>query len=225
MKIQNTLIALLILAVAPTAWSQGSFRYGPDERAGEWNLSLLAAYQGSESISGENGSGIKMSDDWGFGFALGYNFNNHLALSGELSFLDPRYDYTIVPDEPNPSPQTFSHTASIFNAMMKGTYNILSGPVTPFIDVTLGWRNIDSNVASGPPVTGCWWDPWWNYVCRQFWSTYSDSSVTYGGGIGVRWDFNRDMFLRASYSLMKSDTGSSSDPTFDMGRIEIGWRY
>ncbi len=41
----------------------------------------------------------------------------------------------------------------------------------------------------------------------------------------MRWDFNRDMFLRASWSLMKSDTGSSNDPTFDMGRIEIGWRY
>jgi len=225
LNIQKVLIALLMVAVAPLAWSQGTFRYGPDDRAGEWNLALKAVYLGSESVSGQNGSGIEIHDDWGFGFSLGYNFNNHFSLAGEMNFLDPRYDYTVVPDEPNPTPQTVSHTASIFNAMLTGTYNVLSGPITPFIDVTLGWRSLDSNVASGPPVTGCWWDPWWGYVCRNFWNTYSDSSLTYGGGVGVRWDFNRDMFLRASYSLMKSDTGSSADPTFDVGRIEIGWRY
>jgi len=225
LKKQILIAALLALIVSPLAWSQGAFRYGPDERAGEWNLSLMAVYQGEESVSGENGSGATLKDDWGFGFAVGYNFNNHLALSGEFTFLDPNYDYTIVPDEPNPTPETFSHQASIFNAMLKGTYNILSGPITPFIDVTLGWRNIDSNVASGPPATGCWWDPWWGYICRQFWNTYSDNGLTYGAGIGIRWDVSRDVFLRASYSAMKADTGSSADPTFDMGRLEVGWRY
>lgn len=225
MKKQIVVIALLAIVASPLAWSQGAFRYGPDERAGEWNLSLMAAYQGEESVSGENGSGIKLKDDWGFGFAVGYNFNNHLALSGEFTFFDPNYDYTIVPDGPNPTPETFSHEASIFNAMMKGTYNILSGPITPFIDITLGWQSVDSNVASGPPATGCWWDPWWGYVCRNFWNTYSDSGMTYGAGIGLRWDVSRAMFLRASYSAMKADTGRSGDPTFDMGRLEVGWRY
>ena len=225
MKNQALVAALVALIASPLAWSQGAFRYGPDERAKEWNLSLLGVYQAEESVSGQNGSGLKFSDDWGFGFAVGYNFNNHLALSGEFNFLNPRYDYTIVPDEPNSQPQTISHRASIFNAMLKGTWNILDGPVTPFVDVTLGWRNIDSNIANAPPVTGCWWDPLWGYICRQFWSTYNDSGMTYGAGIGIRWDFNRDMFLRASYSAMKSEAGASSDPTFDMGRIEIGWRY
>jgi len=215
-----------MLAVAPVAWSQGAFRFGPDDRVGEWNLSLQAVYLGSESTSGANGSAVELQDDWGFGFMLGYNFTNHLALGFEMNFLDPRYNYTVVPDEPNPTPQTVSHTASIFNGTFKGTYNLLEGPVTPFIDVNLGWTYIDSNVANAPPVTGCWWDPWWGYVCRSFWSTYDDTNFSYGGGLGIRWDFNRDMFLRASYSIQKLDVGSgSSDPSWDMGRIEIGWRY
>jgi len=216
---------VLLLALSPVAWSQGTFRYGPDERGDEWNVSLEVLYQGSESASGENGSGVELDDDWGLGFALAYNFNNHLALGGEFNFLNPSYKYTVVPDEPNPTPETISNRASLFNAMLRGTYNILSGPVTPFVDVTLGWAHIDSNVADSPPITGCWWDPWWGYICQPFWSTYSSSGVTYGGGVGLRWDFSRDMFLRASYSRMKADFGTSDEPTFDIGRLEIGWRY
>ena len=228
MEIRKLLWVLLLITVSSSAWAQGAFRYGPDERAGEWNLSLELLYQGSESFSGSNGSGAELQADWGFGFMIAYNFNNHLALGFEASFQDPRYNYTIVPEDSSGSPgapQTVSHTASIFNGLFRGTYNILSGPVTPFIDVLAGWRYIDSNVANSPPVTGCWWDPWWGYVCRNYWSTYSDSSFSYGAGVGMRWDFNRDMFLKASYSLQKTDTGSSGDPTFDVGRIEIGWRY
>ena len=30
------------------AWSQGAFRFGPDERAGKWDFSLQAIYQDSE---------------------------------------------------------------------------------------------------------------------------------------------------------------------------------
>jgi hypothetical protein len=85
--------------------------------------------------------------------------------------------------------------------------------------------SLDSNIADGLPTTGCWWDYWWGYVCRSYWSTYSDTSFSYGGGLGIRWDINGALFMRASYNLLKIDTGgNSNDPTLDMGRIEIGWR-
>jgi opacity protein-like surface antigen len=209
-------------AAAPVAVSQVAFR---DDRAGEWNLSLEAVFLASEGSSGVNGSSIDVQDDWGFGFMVGYNFTNHLALGFEMNFLEPRYDYTFVPDEPNAAPQTISQKLTMFSGMLNGTYNVLQGPVTPFIDLSLGLTNLDSNVTDGPPVTGCWWDYWWGYVCRSYWSTYSDTIFSYGGGLGVRWDINDAIFLRASYNLLRIDTGSSSsDPTLDMGRIEIGWR-
>jgi len=228
---QKLAVFLLVAIISSPAWAQGAFRYGADERMGEWNMSLQALYLDSVSISGANGSGAELSDDWGFGFMLAYNFNNHLALGFEMSFLDPSYSLTYVPDDdgdpntpPTGNPETISHKASVFNGLFKGTYNILSGPVTPFIDAQAGWRYIDSNVSSSPPVTGCWWDPWWGYVCQQYWNTYDDTSFIYGAGLGLRWDINRDMFLRGSWSWMKGDAGST-DPTLEMGRIEIGWRY
>ena len=209
-------------AVAAVATSESAIR---DERAGEWNLSLQAIYLGSKSGSGSNGSSINIQDDWGLGFMVGYNFTNHFALSFEMNFLEPRYDYTFVPEDPNPTPQTISEKLTIFNGLLTGTYNVLEGPVTPFIDLSLGLTNLDSNVTQGLPTTGCWWDYWWGYVCQSWWSTYSDTSFSYGGALGVRWDISSAIFLRASYNLLRIDTGSSSsDPTLDMGRIEIGWR-
>jgi len=231
LNIRNLAVLLILATLSSPSWAQGAFRFGPDERAGEWNVALQAVYLAKEGVSGEQGTGLDISDDWGFGFMFGYNFNNYLALGFEMSFLDPRYTYTYLPDDdgdpstpPTGDPETISHKASVFNGIFRGTYNILSGPITPFVDVNLGWRYIDSNVASSPPVTGCWWDPWWGYVCRSFWNTYDDTSFIYGAGLGLRWDINRDMFLRGSWSWNKGDAGAS-DPTLEMGRIEIGWRY
>jgi opacity protein-like surface antigen len=227
LKIQKITVFLLVAIISSPAWAQGAFRFGADERMGEWNFSLQAVYLDSASVSGENGAGTELNDDWGFGFMLAYNFNNHLALGFEMSFLDPSYVATIIPEEPDGTPgtpQKISHNASVFNGLFKGTYNVLSGPVTPFVDVQAGWRYLDSNVSSSPPVTGCWWDPWWGYVCRQSWNTYDDTSFIYGAGLGLRWDINRDMFLRGSWSWNKGDAGAS-DPTLEMGRLEIGWRY
>ena len=41
---QKISITIMMIAISPLAWSQGTFRYGPDERAGEWNLAIEAIY-------------------------------------------------------------------------------------------------------------------------------------------------------------------------------------
>ena len=98
----------------------------------------------------------------------------------------------------------------------------------PVIGITRirSWTYIDSNVSDRPPITGCWWDPWWGYICSNFYSTYSDTNFSYGGGIGVRWEFGYNTYMRASYSLMRMDLGSAAgNPEFNLGRLEFGWRY
>jgi len=225
LKIKKLLLAITLITAAPITWSQGALRAGPDQRAGEWNFSLEPVYIGSEGISGKNGSSLDIKDEWGLGFNIGYNYTNNWALSFEVNFLKPRYDAIIVPEEAGLGPQKFSHKMDMINGLLKGTYNFVDGPVTPFIDLSVGFSYLDSNVADRPPTTGCWWDPWWGYVCQSFSSTYSDTRFNYGGGIGLRWDLSPGMFLRASYSLMKIDLGKSDNPTFDVGRLDIGWRY
>ena len=98
---------------------------------------------------------------------------------------------------------------------------LLEGPVTPFIDLSIGFSYTDSNIQDGP--TFCRPDWYWGWVC--FSSSHDDTNLNYGGGLGIRWDINRDMFMRASYSIMKVDISNTSDPEFAMGRLEFGWRY
>ena len=219
------LLAVLLLLMAGSAWSQGAFRFGPDERAGEWNLSIGATYQGSEFINGEGGSSVDLSDDWGFLFNVGYNINNHFMLSGEFIFQTPKYEFTAIPQDPNDDIVNISARADFFSGLFKGTWHILDGNFTPFIDASIGFTYIDSRVADGPPQTGCWWHPWWGYICSQFWNTYDDTRFNYGGGAGLRWDVSRGVFLRASYSILFIDASNQSDPSLDVGRFEVGWRF
>ena len=83
----------------------------------------------------------------------------------------------------------------------------------------------DSNVADGPPTTGCWWDPWWGYICRSFWSTYDDWNWTYGLGVGLRWELDRNFALRGSYTSRWVDLSSSSDPSLDIFQVDFAWRF
>jgi hypothetical protein len=219
--IKKTIVAILLFTLAPLAWS--------NERTANWDMSLGVLYQGSESAGGGappglQSSSLEIDDDWGFAFNFGYNFTSHWALSFDMSFLTPSYKATVVPDDPAVSPETVSHSMDMFSGVVRGTYNILSGPITPFVDLSAGFTYIDSNVVDRPPTTGCWWDPWWGYVCSSFVSTYSDTRFNYGGGLGVRWDLG-ELFLRATYSVVKIDFSNSDDPTFGVGRLDVGWTF
>ena len=56
-------------------------------------------------------------------------------------------------------------------------------------------------MADGPPTTGCWWDPWWGYICLADWETYTSTELTYILGLGFRWDINSALFTRATYGM------------------------
>jgi len=221
MIIKRIMASAVLFAMAPLAWSQGAFSFGgSDERAGKWDMSVEAIYLDSESLSGPSDLSLDIKDDWGFGFSFGYNFTNNWALSFDMSYLSPRYTLTGTPDGET-SPKSLSHQMDMFNGLIKGTYNFIDGPVTPFIDLSLGFSYLDSRIKDGPNY--CYPDWWWGWVCYS--NTRSDTKFNYGGGLGLRWDLNSDIFLRASYSLMNIDLSNTSDPQLGMGRMEIGWRY
>jgi opacity protein-like surface antigen len=93
------------------------------------------------------------------------------------------------------------------------------------VQAGLGWTYIDSNVSDGRPTTGCWWDPWWGYVCADFYDTYDDNRFSYGAGAGLRYEFRNGMFVKGSYNLLELDgEGNGADPSFDLWRLELGWK-
>jgi opacity protein-like surface antigen len=224
-------ICLLVLspALALAQWSNSG------GRAQTWEFSVGAIYQDSLSVGGTgtdgdanqpNTSSLSVGDEWGFTFNGTYNFTDHLALGADFDFLRPNYDLRLASDDPNVDPIRVRHTASQFNGRIKGTYNILKGNFTPFVDLGIGWTNIDSNVADGPPVTGCWWHPWWGYICSNYYRTFSSTEFSYGAGLGLRYELLGDGVIKASYNYWELDSGcQSGDFSLEGARIEFAWRF
>lgn len=213
-------LGLLFAAAAP---AQGLFAQGAD-RAGDWEFSAELLFQDGGSADGDRGSSADLDSDVGFALGFAYHFTDHLQLGGDFQFASPDYRATFV-DE-NGTPETIRATADFFTGQLRGTWNLLDRALTPYVELGLGWTYVDSNVADQPPITGCWWDPWWGYICDTFWSTYSETNFSWTAGLGARWDVNDQWSLRAGYTRLEIDVGGSrSDPSLDIFRVGGAWRF
>ena len=214
---------LLALLASQAALAQGSFMPRSMDREGTWDISLTLFDQGSVSVDGPEGTGLDIDSETGFGFGVAYNFDNRFSLGGDFLWVKPRFEGRFVDEDGEPF--DISNKATFFTGQLRGTWHILPGDLTPYVEAGLGWTHIDSNVADGPPVTGCWWDPWWGYICRSFYSTYDDTSFSYSIGAGGRWDVNPQFGIRAGYSRQYVDFGSSTeDPDLDIWRVDFIFR-
>ena len=193
-------------------------------RDGRFEASVLLAYQNGTDESSEGGSSLAIDSSAGWGVSFGWNWTAKLNLSYRLMANQPKYVAVIVPEDPEELPQSFDHKMSKYSHQLNATYNLMRGPFTPFVAGGIGWTKLDSNIASGPPQTGCWWDPWWGYICFGEWNTFSTSKFSYNLGVGVRWDINNAVFSRAAYSreFLSLKNGSLN---FDTVTVEVGLMF
>jgi opacity protein-like surface antigen len=218
-NMRNLAIAMLVIALPCLSNAQGN-------RANTWEASLSAIFQESKSISGGAGSSLNVDSDTGIGINFAYNWSNKLSFGMDFEFLQPDYVATLVDDTGLLEDLVINHEMSQFNGRFKGTFNLMDGYFTPFLEAGLGWSYFDSNVQDGPPQTGCWWHPWYGYICNNFYDTFDETLFTYGAGVGVRWEFTGGSFLKASYNYWEMDgMGQSEDSALEAGRLEFGWRF
>ena len=89
------------------------------------------------------------------------------------------------------------------------TYNFMTKSFTPYVSGGFGWNWIDSNIPSGYNYGGCWWDPWYGYICGGYQSTYGTTAFTYGLGAGVRLEPKDNMFIRLGLNDNWQDLGTN----------------
>ena len=221
------LFAIALLLLVSTSLHAQRFNKKPvydDLRQGRWEASVVAPYTDSESLEGENGSSISIEDSWGWGLGIGYNLNAKWNFAYRLTINKPDYDGVVVLEQDegeDPVPREFSHEMDKYSHALTATYHWFDGPVTPYIQGGVGYTKLDSNVPSQPPTTGCWWDPWWGYICDTRWRTYDTDEFSYNLGLGVRWDVNGALFMRGTYSREWVDT-DAGELDFDTLAVEIG---
>ena len=226
----RTLVFFVFVLAPMLSFAQSS----GSNRAQTWDFSIGAIYQDSMSAGGNGGpetptpdtSSLSVKSELGFGANFTYNFNEHFALGVDLDYIKPDYTLILVSEDPADEDIRINHTLSQFNGRIKGTYNFTAGPLTPYVDFGYGWTNIDSNVADGPPTTGCWWHPWWGYICQNFFSTFSSTETSGGGAVGIRYELRNSSFFKLSYNRWELDNGGNSDDfALESARLEYGWSF
>jgi len=148
-------LVVVLFALAPALSSAQS--------AQSWDFSIGAIYQDSLSVGGEGGpetptpdtSSLSVKSELGFTANFTYNINEHFAVGLDIDYLKPDYTAILVSEDPADADVRIDHSLTQWNGRLKGTWNITEGPLVPYVDFGYGWTNIDSNVADGPPVTGC----------------------------------------------------------------------
>ena len=74
--------------------------------------------------------------------------------------------------------------------------------------------------------TGCWWHPWWGYVCTSFQDTRTFDGLAYELGLGVRYDFNDVLAADGSYRMKWVDYSNATDtPSFDGFQLNLIWKF
>lgn len=216
-------IAAAVIAVA----GSGAVMAQSPNRAGSWETKLGLTYNGSWDTESRGGSTADVSSELGFSFGAAYNLNDKLQFGGVFEFDRPDYRASLVsPDFPN---QVFNIRGSLENIRMlfDATYNFLdTGPFTPFASAILGWTWTDTNIATSPPQTGCWWDPWWGPICTTWQNTKNIDGFTYGLGVGARYDFNQGFAMQLGYRYLWTDYGNAAGtPTMDGFTLSFNWKF
>jgi opacity protein-like surface antigen len=209
----------LIAAYAAGAAAQSS------QRAGKWEFTLQPQYTHSLSFDSGNGTSGTVGSSLGFGFGVAYNLNNNLALGGDFVWSSASYSATITPAAGNNgSPQTLNGVLDTSTLRFNVIWNMIAtGNFTPFVIAGIGSTYVDTNIPyGGPPV--CWYDPWWGYYCSQ--PTRSAYDVSYSGALGVRWEIDRNIFLRGLVNRTWIDVGGAlGTPWVDQYRIDVGFKF
>ena len=211
MKSFVTGVSWMLLGVGITCYGQYQYKEAVlldptkrEERAKRPEFYLLGQYWHAQSTSSRSvtvpttsgGSatgdlGFKFDDTGLFGLGIGYNFNNNFGVNAEFSFGYPNYTVTFLGS--SLSGEAFMHSGN-FNV----EYNILPGPITPFLSGGIGYLYLDSQVPSGPTSVYCFWDYWWGYACTGSTPTYRNTYLNLNASAGFRWDIGESFFFKTS---------------------------
>ena len=200
----------------------GGSHAAPASRTGQWQISFIPSYTDSQVVTFDGGATADINGHSGFAFGIGYNFNNHLELDVDFGTASGNYTGTRIPDDGSNTPETFTRNMFTSHINLGLTYNFLASRLTPFVKGNLGLTYVDSGIATGRVGTGCWWDPWWGYICAPVAETYTANEPAYGADLGLRFDITRAVFIKGSAGRSYIDFDSSSSTGFTVYKFVIG---
>ena len=207
-------LALSSIALAQSA-STGGFG---------WEGGIDLIYQGGKTLNFDGGTTANLDSDFGFSLYLGYRATPHLE--GVVAFDWTNVDYKANLATGLGSFVTANGSYQAFTPRLNLQYNILDQPLTPFLMAGIGYSFIDTNIPAGRPQSGCWFDPWYGYVCGTVQSTHSTDGFAFQIGAGGRWDLTGNVSLRLGWERHWVDLShGGGTPFLDLAKIGVTYRY
>lgn len=194
-------------------------------RDGKWEVRLGALFQDKTDASFDGGTTVDIDSNAGVRLGISRHLSQHFELGFNLDLRETDYEANITGDAPGelfPVSGELEYT----NVSLDATYNLMSGKFTPFLFASAGWSWVDTNISTDPPEAGCWWDPWWGFVCDSFRDTRTVDGFTSDAGVGLRLDFNESYALNASYRRTWHDWDHASEKVdVDSYALTLGFKF
>ena len=219
---------LLLLATVTVGWigadGSGLLAAEASQRAETWEFYMPIRYIGGQTLDFDGGTKLDISDDLGWGFGFGYNLNEKMELTFDFAWMSAGYTVDYATDLGGTVSASGDMDVSTTNVTFN--YNFMPKTITPYISGGIGWNWIDTNIPTGSDYVGCYWDPWYGYICYEYQETVTESGFSYGLGLGVRFEPKESFYFRVGLNNMWQDFGTYADtPDFLTYRIDMGWKF
>ena len=191
----------------------------------QWQARMGVNYLPTSDTDFDGGSSVEFNSSTGFLVGLGYELSEHFEVGANFTYDDRDYEGSLVGDDPGETFQVRGNLESM-GVMFDLSYYFLTGRIRPFVTTGLGWNFVDTNIPTQPPQIGCWWNPWYGYICDDFQDTKSVDGFAYQAGAGVRYQVNPSLSFSGSYRMSWLDfPKADGTPTFDAIQLILNWGF
>ena len=190
-----------------------------------WQARIGASYQPTTDVNFDGGSRVEFNSSTAFLIGIGYELSNHFEIGANFTYDDRDYEGLLAGDEPDEDFPVLGNMETM-GVMFDLSYYFLTGRFRPFVTTAAGWNFVDTNVETRPPQIGCWWNPWYGYICESFQDTKNVDGFAYQVGAGVNYRITPTISLSGSYKMSWLDMPKADGtPTFDAIQLILNWGF
>lgn len=138
MKLRATWIpAILASLLAAQAAAQS--------RGEGWEVGAQLVYQDSQDIAFKRGMAAALEDDVGLVVDIAYRFNERFEVEFCLAWNSIEYDVSVASVTVPGLAFAARGDLETFAPRVSANFNLLQGPLTPYVKAGIGWSFIDTN--------------------------------------------------------------------------------
>jgi opacity protein-like surface antigen len=198
---------------------------GAPQQAGQWEATVGVVASNSSDVDFKGGTTAAIDSGFGFMAGAGYHVTDRLRVGSTFTFDKKDYSAEVAGDTPGES-YAIDGSLDTMSLMLDVAYTFLTGPFTPYVVGGLGWAWVDTNIATEPPQVGCWWHPWYGYICTSWQDTRTVDGLAYEMGIGMRYNFSNSLAADGAYRMRWMDfENATGTPSVDTLQLNLVWKF